>query len=253
MAGQRWMIAIVSLIVFALPGAHADAVEWTGEGNLSAATTSGNTDTTNIGLGVELDRETQRWKAALEARADFGETDGEETENRVFTALQLDRQIRDRLYGFARSSYERDAFSGFAFRVFAGAGLGYELLTGDRASWSIEGGPGVKIDKIEDRPVIANELGLAGAPGETVESVSFVGASNFGYRFNDAVKLTNDTDTIYAEESTQFANILAVTADLTKGLSARVSFEVRHDTNPPEGFESTDTASRVSIVYTFGE
>ena len=45
---------------------------------------------------------------------------------------------------------------------------------------------------------------------------------------------------------------LAVTAALTGALSARFSVDVRYDTDPPVGFEQTDTATRVSLVYAFG-
>ncbi|MEL6757060.1 MAG: DUF481 domain-containing protein, partial [Pseudomonadota bacterium] len=70
-------------------------------------------------------------------------------------------------------------------------------------------------------------------------------------QFNDNVGFTNDTTVLYAETSTQIGNIAAITASLTDTLSARVSFEVRHDTDPVEGFENTDTISRVSLVYGF--
>ena len=42
-------------------------------------------------------------------------------------------------------------------------------------------------------------------------------------------------------------------AALGAALSARFSVDVRHDTDPPFGFEDTDTATRVSLVYAFGE
>ena len=119
---------------------------------------------------------------------------------------------------------------------------------GEQATWSVEGGPGLKIDETRDiilpGPVIV--------PGETEESFSAIGASKFAYAFNDNVKLSNDTNVLYAETSTQLGNSLAVTAALTGALSARFSVDVRYDTDPPVGFEQTDTATRVSLVYAFG-
>jgi putative salt-induced outer membrane protein len=67
------------------------------------------------------------------------------------------------------------------------------------------------------------------------------------------VTLTNNTDVLYAEESTQIGNVIALTASLSDTLSARVSLDVRHDTNPPLGFEDTDTTTKVAIVYGFGK
>ncbi len=62
---------------------------------------------------------------------------------------------------------------------------------------------------------------------------------------------TNVTDMLYAQESTQLGNSTAITASLTDSLSARVSFDVRYDTNPPRGFEDTDTATKIAVVYGF--
>ena len=41
--------------------------------------------------------------------------------------------------------------------------------------------------------------------------------------------------------------------NLTGALSARASYDVRHDTDAPAGFEKTDTVTRVSLVYACGK
>lgn len=242
------MLVAVAAVLSVAGAASAQSATWQGEGSLSAGVTTGNTDTRDLGLGLKFSRDTGLWRTGVEALADYGEIDGAEAKNRMFFAGQLDRKFGERLYGFGRGSYEADEFSGFDSRIFLGGGLGYHVLQGDRVSWAIEGGPGIKIDEVKEQvlpgPVIV--------PGETVESFSVVGASKFAYAFNDNVKLSNDTSVLYAEESTQITNSLAMTAALTGALSARVSFDVRHDTNPPFGFEDTDTATRVSLVYAFG-
>lgn len=246
---QAKMVVALGAVLSVAGLASAQSATWTGEGSLSAGITTGNTDTRDLGLGVKLGRDGEVWRTGLEALADYGEIDGAEAKNRVFLAGQLDRKFGERAYAFGRGSYEADEFSGFDSRIFLGGGLGYSILTGERASWSIEGGPGIKIDEVKEQVVLPGPVII---PGETVESFSVVGASKFAYAFNDSVKLTNDTSALYAEESTQLTNSLALTAALTGALSARVSFDVRHDTNPPIGFEDTDTATRVSLVYAFG-
>lgn len=249
---QKPIIAAAAAAGLIALSARAEDNGWSGEGSISAGMTSGNTETTDIGVGVDFARTTQIWTLGLEALADYGETDGEETKNRFFLAGQLDRQLRDRLYGFGRLSYERDEFSGFESRTFLGTGLGYQILDGAHATWSVESGPGLKIDEVRPAETM-NDLGApVTIPGTTEESLSFIAVSHYAYQFNDAVQLTNETDAIYADESTQLTNIVALTADLTEALSARISFDVRHDTNPPDGFENTDTATRFSLVYAIG-
>ncbi|MEM7458399.1 MAG: DUF481 domain-containing protein [Pseudomonadota bacterium] len=249
------LAAFAGAMTLALPGhAQDDAANgWSGEGSLSAGVTTGNTETTDLGLGVDVARTMNVWTVGLQANADYGETDGAETKNRIFLGTNLDRQINDRLFGFGQLSYERDEFSGFESRAFIGGGLGYEVLTGDATTWTVRGGPGLKIDEIEavlDTTVVPPTV-LSEATTE--ESFGATAQSNFAHQFNDNVAFTNDSTALYADTSTQLGNIAAITATLTDTLSARVSFEVRHDTDPVDGFEATDTISRVSLVYGFGK
>lgn len=221
---------------------------WSGEGSFSAGTSTGNTETTDIGLGLDIKRTQDRWVFAAKAQADYGKIDGAESKNRVFLSGTADYQISDRLYGFGQASYEKDEFSGFENRYFIGGGLGWNVLDGDKAKWSVRGGPGFKVDEI--REVAA--AGVITTPGETVESFSVIASSDYVVQLNDNVSFSNETNALYASESTQISNTLALTASLTNTLSARFSFDVRHDTNPPAGFEATDTTTRVSLVYKFG-
>lgn len=223
---------------------------WTGEGAISASTTTGNSETTDVGVAVKGKNDTGNWTTGFEAIFDYGEQDGIEAENRFFLAGQLDRQLNDKLYSFGRVSYEQDEFSGFESRTFVGGGLGYEVIANGQTKWVVEGGPGFKIDEVREiLPTPENGL-MAAIPSMREESISAIAKSDFSYGFNDNVTFTNVTNALYAQESTQLGNITAITASLTDVLSARIAFEVRHDTNPPLGFEATDTATRFSIVYT---
>lgn len=246
-------LAAAALLVAGAAPAFADEdATWTGEGSLSAGVSTGNTETTDLGLAVDLGRDWGVWAAGVNAAIDYGETDEVETRNRIFLGANLDRQINDRLFGFGELSYEKDEFSGFESRAFVGGGLGYEIYNSDALSWTVRGGPGFKIDEI--RPVADPNSPLTVlTPAMTEESFGATAKSNFAYQFNDNVGFTNDTSMLYAETSTQFGNVAAITASLTNTLSARVSFEVRHDTDPVDGFEATDTISRVSLVYAFGK
>ena len=245
---------LASVSVFAVCSGVAMAQDgWTGEGSFSAGTTTGNTETTDLGLGIALAKEAGIWTYSGEASADYGEQDGIESRNRYFLAGNVDRQINDRLFGFGRLSYEVDQFSGFDSRTFAGGGLGYNVIANDATTWDVRGGPGIKIDETK-RIITTDALGAPLIiPGETQESFGIVAKSDFSHAFNESVTLTNNTNVLYAEESTQLGNVIALTASLSEALSARVSFDVRHDTNPPLGFEDTDTATKVAIVYGFGK
>lgn len=242
------LAAIVAGSCLAMP-AHTQESQLKGEGSFSAGLNTGNTETSDLGIGVKMSHENQIWRNSIEMIADYGTTNGNETKNRAFFAGQSDRTLNDRLFAFARLSHEIDEFSGFESRSFAGGGLGWQIFQDGPAIWSVEGGPGIKFDRIA-----ASTSGTppVTVPAESEESLSVRAASKFGYAFNKAVKFGNDTNLVYADASTQIGNKTTLTALLTKSLSARFSFDVRYDTEPQAGFESTDTATRMSLVYAFG-
>lgn len=248
---SRFALGLISAGLVLSPASFAEE-GWTGEGSFSAGYTTGNTETTDVGLGLKLERELNLWTFSGETSVDYGESDSVETRNRFFLAGQADRQLGDKLFGFGRVSYEQDKFSGFDSRLFVGGGLGYPIVESPTTTWSVRGGPGIKIDEVRETVEIINGVPTV-VPGYTEQSFSVIASSAFAHDFNSSVKLTNDTNVIYAQESTQMGNITALTAALTDTFSARFSFDVRHDTNPPEGFEATDTITRASLVYAFGD
>ncbi len=221
---------------------------YNGEGSFTAGYTTGNTKTTDVGIGLKLAREGDRWRQSGQFKADYGENDGAENKNRVFTAGQLDRKFNNpRWSGYGRTTYEQDQFSGFDNRAFVGGGIGYIAVESDKATWTIEGGPGWRFDKIEGR--VQNDVFI---PGFKEDSFAFRAGSSFNYRFNESVTFTNDTNAVYAEASTQLENGLALTANLFNDISARFSFDVRYNTDPPSNrSEKTDTATKISLVYAF--
>lgn len=214
--------------------------EWTGEGALNAGMTTGNTETTDLGIGVKLIHQADEWIQSVEFAADYGETDNVETRNRSFAAGQVDRIFDPRLSGYGRLSWERDEFSGFDNRYFIGVGMAWKAIDSDATKWTLEGGPGYKIDEIR-----ATLTSVA----NTEESIGVRAGSKFEQTFNESVSLSNTTEIVYSRASTQMSNVIALTADLWGNLSARISLDVRHDTDPLPGFESTDTATKFSLVY----
>lgn len=242
-------VFIAAFSMFTVPAHAEDSTSgWSGEGAFSAGVSTGNTETTDLGLSLDLKYKTGSWTHSGSAQADFGETDGEETRNRVFLSGRSDYQLSEKTFVFGVASFERDEFSGFESRYFFGGGAGRILLDGEKANWKISAAPGLKIDEV--RATLEDDIVVT--PAETVESFSVLGNSDFSYKFNENVALTNTTSVIYAEESTQIGNKTAITAALTDTISARFSFDVRHDTNPPTGYEATDTTTRFSLVYKFG-
>ena len=222
--------------------ASAQAVDdgWTGEGALNAGFTTGNTETRDAGVHIKAAHLGEVWSQSMDFSADYGDTDGVESKNRLATAGQVDRRLGDTMNAYVRATWEKDEFSGFENRYFAGLGIGARVIDSEQTMWTLEGGPGYKIDEV--RATLA-------APASTEETLGARGGSKFRHAFNERVSLSNNTEAVYSSTSTQLSNVIALDAGLIGNLSARVSLNVRHDTDPLPGFEATDTATKFSLVY----
>ena len=109
-------------LLSSLPAAAEDG--WSGEASLSAGMTTGNTETSEAGLGIDVDRGAGAWNFGLQLSGDYGEEDGVESRNRYFAAADLEHDFNDTMFTFGRVSYEVDQFTGFDSRTFVGGGVG---------------------------------------------------------------------------------------------------------------------------------
>ena len=149
------LCGLVALPMMAAPavaqnktGAQGGKNAWTGEGTVSGAYTSGNTQTTEVGIAVKAAKQFGKWDIKGNLEADYGENNDVESRNRWALAGQLNRKLTERWLTYGRGTYEEDKFSGFDSRLFFGAGVGYKVLTGGAASWTLEAGPGYRRDVI---------------------------------------------------------------------------------------------------------
>jgi putative salt-induced outer membrane protein len=231
------LAAVAAGLTLALSGTAFANDGWTGEGSLSAGVTSGNTKTTDAAAGLKVANQFGEWRAKGDLVAEYGETSNNETKNRYKVGAQLDRDFDATWYGFGRASYEEDKFAAFDTRTFAGIGVGVKVIAEEATKLTLEFGPGYRWDEL--------------ANGTEEEDISVRGAAFYKHEFNEAVAFSNDLEVLYADVSTQVFNSTGLTAKLTDTLAARVSYDVRHETDVLPGRKETDTATRVSLVYGF--
>ena len=222
----------------------------TGSLEASFANATGNTENLTLILGAKVEVDEGAHEHAFQAGARYaesaprGEGDRQRTQEAFFASYQLDADLSDRLFAFARSRYDYDAFSGFEHRVFAGGGLGYRFAESDALNWTVSGGPGVRWTRIE----VPEDEGRA---GETQAEFSAYAASDLGWDVNEAVSFEHDARVTYTETSTTLESEAALRSKLTERLSARVSYRVQHETMPPEGREATDTLLTAGVTWGF--
>lgn len=244
------MLKTISLSAMIWAGAvtasHAQFTDgFTGEAALNGSVTTGNTETTDVGFGLKLAKETDKWKHSVKASADYGRSDGNTNKSRYALGYQIDRDINDRLYGYANADYFSDDFGAFKQGYFLGTGLGYQILPDAPLTWNLEAGGGYRSQKA--RLALNNPTGL---PSNTENELAGRIFSDVDYVFNDSVSAYNDTEMLYSASDTFFTNEVGVTSQLFDSFALRASFRVEHHTDVPVGTEKTDTISRIGIVYT---
>lgn len=217
---------------------------WSGETSLTGAVTTGNTETTDIGLGLKLAKETDKWRHKFNALGDLGRANGEVNRRRYELGYQLERDLNDRLYVYGNADYFSDDFGAFQEGYFLGAGGGYKAIVSEPVTWNLEGGAGFRSQETQ-APVLPNFLPLP----VTENEVALRAFSDFDYKLNENVALYNDTEIVWSSSDTYVWNEIGLTATLAGNLAARASFRVDYHSDVPVGRENTDTVTRFGIVY----
>lgn len=102
---------------------------WSGSGTLGLALTTGNSETTNLALGLGLTRETARDKSILYAAGIFAtdKTTGvsRTTANTIRTGFRYDRNFSRKWFGYGTIDFEHNDLQDLSLRVVLGGGVGY--------------------------------------------------------------------------------------------------------------------------------
>ena len=220
---------------------------WSGEGQVGAFLSTGNSDDMGLSLAVNLKREGIRWSHALRATADFQRSSGVTSREQFLAAYEPRFQMGDNIFAYGLTQYERDRFQGFYNRYAVSGGVGYKLLDSDSATLSVKAGPAFRVTERTNGERISRLAGLFGA--------------DFDWRLADRGTFTQDANAV-AETGTEALLVVDsanTTLNLTSGidfkvsdrLRSRLTYNIEYDSNPGPGAETTDTLTRFSLVYGF--
>lgn len=213
---------------------------WKGEGQIGAGLSSGNTSETSAVLGLTLTRQGLQARHKLSGLVDYLRTNGVTVRQRYAVDYQLNLSMGDHLSLVGTLGWERDRFAGYARRFTESLGLGYRAIDEDRMKLDLSAGPALR----QTRYIFINspvpEDGLAGR-----------GSLDWRWTIRDGVVLTETASVLAASDDTTLISTTGLTAKINGKLSARLSYNVQKETNPPNGLKSTDTATRATLVYGF--
>ncbi len=220
---------------------------WSGEGQIGGFQSSGNSDEIGTTAALQLTREGIDWEHRLRLSVDYRRSDGVTSREQFLGRYEPRYQINDRLFTYGLVQFERDKLQGYSARYVASGGLGYRVIDTDAIDLSIKAGPAYRITHFIDGGKNSRLAGLLGL--------------DFDWRLSDSLKLTQDANAtaetggeavvIVDGSNTSLSVITGLEAGLSDSLTARVSYSVEYDSNPPDGSVSTDTLTRFTLIYGF--
>jgi putative salt-induced outer membrane protein len=222
---------------------------WTGSLGLAWVSTSGNTDTSSIGMDFGLERKPEPWGLTLVARGNRADDQGVLTaENYLFSARAV-RALGKRWEAFGGLAWAKDPFAGFDSQTIASIGATYIAIESERHLLKIDGG---LTNTWEDQisPV-------APAPTVFTDSISFAGVLlglSWDWQLGKNSKLTERL--VYLPNFDDSADwrltsLTAIEAAVNDWLALRFGYDIRHRNQPVGNADKTDTTSTASVVFNF--
>jgi putative salt-induced outer membrane protein len=226
-------LTAICLLLVAMPA----AAQWTGKGEAGLAFASGNSDTRSANARVSAVHKADGVEWSFGLAGLYVRNDGDTTARRWEASTQARINFFQNNFWYGGLRYEEDPFSGFHHQGLVTTGLGRRFLDNDRTRLLGQIGGGYKF---------LDPIGAA-----EVQENSFTGVASL--EFNH--KLTDTTTVIdrFAGEFTSgnnfLQNELGLTVKMTDRIALSLAYVVRFNTDPPAGFEKTDTLTTVNLVY----
>lgn len=217
---------------------YLDPSLWNITAQFGASTSTGDTDEQSVALGLAMSRSFDKWDHNINLDFDFARSNGNTTRRRILTRLDTVYKAWDKIYVANYLEIDVNRFSGFDYRLLDSLGLGTQLLKSDRQSLRLEGGPGVRFNKLE-------------ATGAT--STEFLGrvSSTYELKLTDNIDFKDQASAVFGTGSFTFDNRASIGAQINTSLAARLAFQVQYDSDAPAGAAPWDTITRATLVYKF--
>lgn len=212
---------------------------WTGKGELGFVDTSGNTDSTALNLGLELLKNTEKWRYRLGATALVTSKNGDKDNERYSAELQGDRKLSEKSYVFAAYRYDADKFGAYDPQQSITVGYGRDLMTSD--THHLKGEIGVGYKNSEER--ITGESSSEVIARILLEDQWQVFDTT---AWNNRLLVETGSDNTFTLFNTN------VTVSMTERFALKVGWEYRHNSDVPPGtLDKTDTTTSANLVYNF--
>ncbi len=220
---------------------------WSGKGELGGFRATGNSSNTGVTATITLKRTGIDWSHKLRGRVDYQRNNGVTSREQYSFVYEPNYKLSDRVFVYGLAQYERDRFQGFSGRYAVSAGIGYQIIDESNLQLSAKAGPAYRVTEF--------------VTGETESRIAGLFGVDFDWDITDRLTLTHDTNAvaetggsatvIVDSNNTSLDLVTGLNAKISDKLTARLSYAIEYDTNPPIGSVGTDTLSRATLIYGF--
>jgi putative salt-induced outer membrane protein len=241
------ILALLTAVLMPLLVVAPAQADWTGKGEAGLVIASGNTETETANAKLQLANEIGKWKHQFGGAALYASSDLEGTTAQRWEAFeQTDYNFSPRTFWFGAIRYEDDEFSGFEYQAIASTGIGRKFIDTDVTKFSGTAGVGYKFLETSDA---FDDAGVLIEPGDSASEVVFRGTLDYDHNLTPTTSVLDRFVVEAGADNTFVQNALALQVKMTDVLALAVGFSVRHNTDPPVGFEETDTLTTINLVY----
>ena len=210
---------------------------WKGEGEIGASLTTGTSKNKTVAVGINLMRDGLNWRHKLVGMANYVSSNDTTTADRYLASYQGDYKFTPRFFAYGLLQWEQDRFAGFNRRYTESLGLGYTIVDTPIFNWQISGGPALRQTKLITHESQSDTTAHAG--------------TIFLWNISPTTVFTEDLGAYLGGSDNTYLSTTALTTKIMGNISARASFNVTSESDPPPGINSTNTITRLTLVYSF--
>lgn len=208
----------------------------------------GNSDNESANVKFETAREWIRWKLGFGAAAVYAADDTGATGQRWNARTQADYRFHRQGFSFAGARYEEDRFGGFEYQSSLSTGLGWRFF--DDPVTRLSAQLGVGYGRVRTRDSLAEDA-VTPIPGELNEKIVEQASVEFERMLTPNTQLADKLLIESGADNTFVQNDISVQVKIMAELALAVGYSVRYNTDPPAGFNTTDTLSTLNFSYEF--
>lgn len=210
---------------------------WSGRAEVGGYITTGNAPTLGASATLDVQREGLRWRHKLRLQGDYQESLNIVNREHLLVAYEPNLKIDSIRYIYGAAQYETDRFLGYDTRYSLSSGYGYRAIRSPKVTLDLELGPAFRSTSFTD--------------GVEETSVAARGKMDFAWKLTPSLTFTQGASAYVESFNSTVSSNTAINAKLIGPLTARLSYAVQYESEPPAGRRTTDTTGRAALVYSF--